>query len=181
MNDPFLGMVQYFAFDFVPRGYAQCAGQLLAIQQNSALFALLGTYYGGNGVSTFALPDLRGRSVVGQSNTHTIGEKFGTTSVTLSTLNMPSHTHSAPSIPIPANSAAGDGPNPQNTYPAGFVAGGRGTAGSMYSASAGASQFMAAPSVTVANAGQGAPVSIQNPFLVVNACIATQGLFPSRN
>lgn len=178
MDSPFLGMVQYFAFNFAPKGYALCNGAQLSIAQNQALFALLGTMYGGNGQTTFALPDLQGRSVTGQSSSHTIGEKYGVPSVTLLTSNMPAHTHVVPGIANPAftNTRGGGNINlPSPNYPA------NPTAGNMYSATQGRSQFLGAPQVTVGNAGSATPLNTQNPYLAVTACIATMGIFPSRN
>src|SRR5687767_9318635 len=98
--EPFLGQIQAFGFNFAPRGWAQCQGQLLAINTNTALFSLLGTTYGGNGQTTFALPDFRGRTMVGQGqgpglSAYTIGQVGGTESVTLTSNNLPAHTHIA--------------------------------------------------------------------------------------
>src|SRR5947209_8060302 len=98
MSQPFLGMIILFCGNFAPRGYALCNGQLLAIAQNTALFSLLGTYFGGNGQTTFALPDLRGRVPVGTGqgpglSNHDLGQLSGSEHVTLTTDQMPSHTH----------------------------------------------------------------------------------------
>ena|SRR5579872_5799024 len=178
MDSPFLGMVQYFAFDWVPKGYTSANGALLSIQQNAALFALFGTFYGGNGTSTFGLPDLRGRSVVGMSNSYTIGEKFGTPTVTLLTTNMPGHTHTVPSLAIGAFVAPGIGGNandPTNAYPASP------SAGTLYGPNPGTNQYLGVPTVTVATAGQSLPFNTQNPYLAITACVSTVGLFPSRN
>jgi len=181
MNSPFLGMVQYFAFDWAPRGYALCNGALLSIQQNAALFSLLGTQYGGNGIQTFALPDLRGRSVVGQSNTFSMGEIFGSTTATMLTTNMPSHTHTA-SGNIAGNSGSGAVADPTGAYPAGLTAG-RGATATLYAAAPGSGQLLGAgsPQMTVNLAGSGQPFSVQNPYLAVTATITLQGIFPSRN
>jgi microcystin-dependent protein len=182
MDSPFLGMVQYFAFDWAPKGYTLCNGALLQVSSNTALFALLGTFYGGNGSSTFGVPDLRGRSVVGQSSSYTIGEKFGTTSVTLLTTNMPMHTHSVPSIPIPSFTNPNRGQGGNTDSPAGAVPS-TPKAGTMYTATAGTNAYLNANAitVTVGTAGQGLPFNTQNPYLAVTACISTVGLFPSRN
>lgn len=179
MNSPFLGSVQYFAFDFAPKGYMSCSGQLLSIQQNAALFALLGTYYGGNGVQTFGLPDLRGRAVVGQGQNFTMGEMFGTPSVTLLTTNMPSHTHTAVGS-ISANNGAGGVTDPTNAYPAGLVPG-RGGVATMYTSTPVSGTNLGTPTVSVAAAGANLPFSTQNPYLAITATIATVGIFPSRN
>jgi microcystin-dependent protein len=178
MDSPFYGMVQYFAFNFAPRGYATCSGQLVSIASNAALFSLLGTYYGGNGTTTFALPDLRGRSVVGQSGIFTMGEVFGSPTATLLTSNMPSHTHTATGQ-IPVNSATGTTTDPTNANPAGAKPA-RG-AHSMYTDTPGASQFLGTPNVTVGVAGNTVPFSVLNPYLAVTATITLQGIYPSRN
>lgn len=181
MDSPFLGMVQYFAFDFVPKGYAACNGALLSIQSNTALFALLGTYYGGNGSTTFGLPDLQGRAVVGQSSSLTIGEKFGNTSATLLTANMPSHTHTVTAT-IPANSSnAGNVAAPAGNYPSAGPSGGRGGTTSLYTPPAQQNGQLGNPTFTVAAAGNGIPFNTQNPYLALTACISTVGIFPSRN
>ena len=178
MDSPFLGMVQYFAFDWAPKGYALANGALLSIPQNSALFALFGTYYGGNGTTTFGLPDLRGRSVIGQSNSHTMGEKFGTPTVTLLTSNIPSHTHLVPTMPVNCNVNArgGNTTDPTNAYPSTPD-----QSETMYAQTSTANANLGAASVTVNPAGQGLPFNTQNPYLAVTATIATVGLFPSRN
>jgi len=182
MDSPFLGMIQYFAFDFTPKYYANCNGALLAIAQNQALFALLGTTYGGNGVQTFALPDLRGRAVVGQSNSHTMGEKYGAPSVTMLTSNMPMHTHSS-SVQIAVNNTAATTNNPTAGYPAIIQTGSRSSfvPSTMYASAPDANTYLGAPTVIVGTTGQNVPFSTQNPYLAVTACIAMQGIFPSRN
>src|SRR5216117_169121 len=98
--EPFIGQIQAFGFSFAPRGWATCSGQILSIAQNTALFSLLGTTYGGNGQTTFALPDLRGRAMIGPGqgpalSSHVLGEVGGTESTTLNPNQMPAHTHTA--------------------------------------------------------------------------------------
>lgn len=165
--DTFLGQIMLVGFDFVPRGWAMCNGQLLSISQNTALFSLLGTQYGGDGQSTFALPDLRGRVPVhkGQGpglRTYTQGETGGTESVTLTTNNLPSHAH--PLI----------GATEQSTdRPSGNVAPAVGGAYGRPSVSAGMTS-MTGP------AGNGQPVENRPPFLAMNYIIALEGIFPSR-
>src|SRR5215472_14207563 len=125
MSLPFLGEIFMFAGNFAPRGYALCNGQLMSIQQNTALFSILGTTYGGNGTTTFALPDLRGRSPIGTGQGPgltdiVLGEMAGTENVTLTTNNMPSHTHSLnadsnpASVSAPAGSVLADSGNAQS-------------------------------------------------------------------
>ena len=91
--DPYLSEIQLFAFDFPPKGWAHCSGQLLPINQNQALFSLLGTTYGGNGQTNFALPDLRGRAAMHEGAGHYLGERSGAEFVTLTTIELPAHTH----------------------------------------------------------------------------------------
>ena len=91
--DPMLGEIQYVGFNFCPRGWAQASGQILPINQNQALFSLLGTAYGGDGRTSFGLPDYRGRTPIGISNNNNLGQKNGSESITLTTENLPAHTH----------------------------------------------------------------------------------------
>lgn len=175
-------MVQYFAFNFVPKGYAACNGALLQIMQNQALFALLGTQYGGNGTTTFGLPDLQGRVIVSQSSGHSMGEKSGVPAATLLTPNMPSHTHTATAtilantnITSPTNVAT-----PAGNYMSGGPSLRGGTTDKLYAAPPSNGQ-LGSPVVTVGNAGGGVPFSTQNPYLALTCGIATVGLFPSRN
>jgi microcystin-dependent protein len=167
--DPLLGEIALFAFPFAPRGWALCAGQLLSIAQNQALFSLLGTTYGGDGITTFGLPDLRGRSIVssGQAlggSDYTLGMKTGTETVTVLPNQLPMHNH--------LFTAATTGSTPDPT-------------GALYAAT-GSMQF--APTATgqlapdaVAQAGSTQPHPNQPPYLVLNYCIALQGIFPSRD
>jgi microcystin-dependent protein len=103
MAEPFLAEIRIMSFAFAPKGWALCDGQVLPINQNQALFALLGTTYGGNGQTTFALPDLRDRIVVGWGGNTVYGERLGANSVTLTEANLPTHTHSLPDVapPVP--------------------------------------------------------------------------------
>lgn len=181
-TEPFIGEVKLFGFNFAPRGYDYCAGQLLSIQSNTALFSLLGTTYGGNGVQTFALPDLRGRIPIGQGQgpglpTYTMGEMTGTTAVTLTTANMPAHNHSAAGITvsIPASTSLGEESSPNGTFLAA-------TTTDFYAPQP--TSGVALGHVNVGGmtgvAGGSIPVSIMQPILVMNYCIATVGIFPSR-
>jgi microcystin-dependent protein len=175
MAEPFIGQIIIAGFNFAPRGYATCDGQLLSIAQNTALFSLLGVTYGGNGQTTFGLPDLRGRVPIHQGQgpgltNRTMGELSGTENVTLLTANLPSHSHS-----LIANSSAGNQGAPV-TGSALAASSARGT--NNYS-SAAPNTVLAAQSV--GNAGNGQPFSIMQPYLVVNYAIALQGIFPSRN
>lgn len=178
----FLGTVLPFGFNFAPRGWATCQGQLLSIAQNTALFSLLGTYYGGNGQTTFGLPNLQGRTILGQGrsttgSTYDIGQMSGTENVTLTTAQMPMHTHAASSaIAVPVYSEGGNTSNPNGTH---FAANAGSNTFSTVAPDANLAPFNA--TVTVSVAGGSQPFSVMNPYLVMNYCIATEGIFPSRN
>ncbi len=168
-QEPFLGQIRAVAFDFAPRGWAQCNGQLLPIAQNQALFALLGTQYGGNGVQTFALPDLRGRTIVGAGLGVGIpeilqGERAGTETTSLTVNNLPSHSHS-----IGANSQAGTTSVPTSNFPANS-----GALDKEYASTS--NSLMAATAPT----GSNQPINNMKPYSTVNYIIALQGVFPSR-
>jgi microcystin-dependent protein len=177
MASPFIAEIKMFAGTFAPRGYAFCNGQLLSISQNTALFSLVGTTYGGNGQTTFGLPDLRGRTPIHAGtgpglSTYVLGQMSGVENVTLLATQMPAHTH-AVSIGASTNP-------PLESSPAGaVVAGATEQSGPLYASAASANATMAAP--TVATAGGSQPHSIVQPYLVVNFIIATQGIYPSRN
>jgi microcystin-dependent protein len=171
-----------FAGNFAPRGYALCQGQTMSIQQNAALFAILGTTYGGNGVTTFQLPDLRGRGPVHAANGPGIqpvvlGQAGGTQNATLTIGNMPSHNHNAT---VKINAAADGRAGTDN--PAGAVPD-TGSGLSFYAASPDGTTKMNAgmATMTVGVAGGSVPVSIMNPYLGINYIIALVGIFPSRN
>lgn len=176
MLDPFLGMIAIFGFNWAPRGWANCNGQLLAIAQNQALFALLGTQYGGNGTTTFALPDLRGRTPVGVGTgpglrTYTQGETVGTSSVSISIGNMPAHNH-----PIMAASETGDSATPENAFWANT-----GSADREYKTAPSGGTIVPMNSQMVGFSGGSQPFSIMQPYQTVNYCIALVGIFPSRS
>jgi microcystin-dependent protein len=170
--DQYLGEIQMFAFSFAPKFWATCSGQLLPLNQNQALFSLLGAQFGGNGITNFALPDLRGRSMVGFGSGGTlpeivIGQSGGTLSATLVEANMPSHTHA---VTVPVNTAIGT---------ASSVVGNRIAASpNAFKSNVQNGSFL--KGVTAENTGQSIPFSIQNPYLGINHCIALTGIFPSR-
>lgn len=167
MASPFIGQIHMFSFNFPPRGWALCNGQLLAINQNQALFSILGTTYGGNGTTNFALPNLQGRTPLhfgqgpGVSN-RTLGQTGGAENVTLLATQMPSHIHTAS-----ANSAAPNAGSPAGNF---WAAG-------VYSASSNTTMNPAA----LSNTGGNQPHPNLSPYLTVSFCIALQGIFPSRN
>ncbi len=181
-TEPFIGEIKIFGFDFAPRFYANCMGQIMAISQNTALFSLLGTTYGGNGQTTFALPDLRGRMPIGQGQgpglpIYSMGELGGTTNVTLLSNNMPIHNHAATGINvrIPVTAASEDS-SATNNYIGNAV-------NDTFGPAASATNSLGAPVVSgsTALAGGSQPFSILNPYLTINYSIALQGIFPSRN
>jgi microcystin-dependent protein len=178
--DPLLGSIVMVAFNFAPRGWALCEGQLLSIAQNTALFSLLGTTFGGNGQTTFALPDLRGRVPLhpGQGRglpAYQLGQVGGAASVTLTTANLPQHNH--PFAPTVSNASA-DQTDPTSGIPAVANTGSRGSSTPAYtrnaSTGAGAQQ-------TTGTTGSGTPVNTEPPYLGLNFIIALEGIFPSRN
>src|SRR5215471_12914452 len=168
MAEPFLGEIRIFAFSFAPRGWALCQGQVMSIAQNTALFSLLGTTYGGNGQTTFALPDLRGRAPMHFGNGFVQGESAGSEQVTLTLQQIAPHTHLANCNATGSNSQA----SPGGAYWSAD------TAGNLpYTNAGGGSMAPQAMSIT----GGSQPHDNMMPSLVVNYCIALSGIFPSRS
>lgn len=182
--EPFIGQIQPFGFNFAPRGWATCDGQLLSIASYTALFSLIGTMYGGDGRTTFALPDLRGRSAMHQGRgpgltNRVIGQSSGSEINYLTVSNMPSHNHAAVGtvksyFTPPTGGGTSNNPNGSN------FSGSSGT--NVYTTQA-PNGTMAAEnvSVVVGYNGGNTPVNNLQPFLVVNYCIALVGIFPSRS
>ncbi len=173
--DAYIGTIMPVAFPYAPRGWTSCEGQLLSISQNQALFSLIGTAYGGDGVQTFGLPDLRGRVIVGQGQSasgqqYSTGEKGGTYQTTLSLNQMPAHNHA---IIVRCNAMAASTGDPSNAY---FGGGGPATYDSAQD-----NTVMNQGSVTAIPAGLGVPIPLTNPVLPMYYCINTIGLFPTRN
>ena len=165
MAEPFLSEIRLVSFNFAPKGWAMCNGQLLPINQNQALFSLLGTTFGGNGMTNFALPDLRGRTPIHVGSGHTLGERAGSQAHTTSIAELPTHLHvlNASTTPAETNVATGGYLAVQNnTYaaPQNLVA--------------------MAPAAVSNTGGSQAHLNMQ-PFLALNFCIALQGIFPSPN
>lgn len=167
MADPFLAEIRIMSFGFAPKGWALCDGQLLPINQNQALFSLLGTTYGGDGRVNFALPDLRSRVPIHEGNGHTLGERGGEQAHTLTSAELPTHIHTANASSSQGNSVVPTGAvlaSPLNqTY--------RPQDNSLTSLIPG----------TVTNAGGSQAHQNMQPFLTLNFCIALQGIFPSPN
>jgi microcystin-dependent protein len=165
MAEPFLSEIRLFAFNYPPKGWGLCNGQLLPINQNQALFSLLGTTYGGDGRVNFALPDLRGRMPMHVGAGHTLGERAGAEAVTLNVSQLPEHTHALNASSLNANTRD----------PTGHVL-------------AAANNLYAAPSnltplepSSVTNVGGSQAHQNMHPFLTLSFCIALQGIFPSPN
>lgn len=166
MSEPFLAEIKIVSFNFPPKGWAFCNGQLLPINQNQALFSLLGTTYGGDGRVNFALPDFRGRVPLHVGNGHILGERGGEEAHTLTMTEMPAHIHQ-----VSCNTAAGNLPNGSNNF---------------WSSLAAQPYTAVAPNATmnpaaVTNAGGSQAHENRSPYLVLNFIIALQGIFPSRN
>lgn len=171
MSEPFLADIRIFGFNFAPRGWATCDGQLLPINQNQALFALIGTFYGGDGRTTFALPDLRGRAAIHFGPGYTQGQKGGEETHALSVREMPLHGHGAQAT---SQTPAG------TTQEGGLLAptGGGRRPITPYGAPASPTPLVAG---TIGNQGASQPHQNMQPYQVLNFCIALQGVFPSRN
>ena len=173
MSEPFLAEVRIMGFNFAPRGWALCDGQILPINQNQSLYSLLGTTYGGDGRTSFALPDLRGRTPihVGRSNggeSHTLGQKSGEETHTLSAAEMPNHDHTAK-----ASTTNADQNNPDGHILAQAL--------NFYVPTATNPTQQEISQATVTNVGGSQAHDNMQPYLALNYCIALQGLFPSRN
>jgi microcystin-dependent protein len=166
MSEPFLSEIKVVSFNFPPKGWALCNGQFLPINQNQALFALLGTTYGGNGQTTFALPNLRGRVPIHVSKEHTLGEAAGSTSVTVNIQQLPTHLHV-----LNASSKQGDLNDPTGAV----------RAKSAQNAYASAQNLVAMNPGVVTSVGGSQPHNNMMPYLALNFIIALQGIFPSQN
>jgi len=173
MSEPFVAEIRIFGFNFAPTGWAQCNGQLMPISQNTALFSLVGTFYGGDGKSTFGLPNLQGSVAVHQGqgpglSPYGVGETGGVENVNLNATQIPGHTHAVNCVSLAGN----------KQQPAGNV---------WAKELTGKKDYNAAPDGTPMNAGAlgpaggDAPHSNLQPYLVLNYCIALQGIFPPRN
>jgi microcystin-dependent protein len=166
MAEPFLSEIRMMSFVFPPKGWALCNGQLLPINQNQALFSLLGTTYGGNGQVTFALPDLQGRVPIHMGNGHTLGERAGEQAHTLSISELPTHSHALQAADNPADT----GTATAQTY-----------LGQAAGAYAPPSNLTAMAASEVGNLGSSQAHLNMQPFLTLSFCIALQGIFPSQN
>lgn len=178
---PFLGEIVMYSFNFAPKGWAQANGQFLPINQNQALFSILGTTYGGNGQTTFALPDLRGRTAMHRGNGHTLGERAGEEFHTLITQEMPQHFHFMQAYNGNADTGAAAVPPTNNSFANNAFAvpaGGGSTPVNRYSNAAPTGSLL---NGAISLVGGSQPHENRQPFGVVNFCIALTGVFPSQN
>lgn len=202
MSDPFLGEIRMVGFTFAPYGWAMCQGQVMSISQNQALFSLFGTTYGGNGQTTFGLPDLRSRSPVGTGTGLGLspiepGDQGGEEAITLTMSQLPAHTHTATTtggvsvtgpVAIPATATTtGEGAIPTTSTVLGPVGEG-GRPGTLYSTAAPTTTLapfnvtLTGPGPTVTNSvtGSSLPTPLRNPYLGLTCIVALQGVFPTR-
>ena len=188
--DPFLGQIQPFGFNFAPRGWAKCDGQLMSIASNSALFSLLGCTFGGDCRTTFAMPDLRGRSIVHIGHgpglsTITWGERGGTEQLYVTQANMPSHSHSLmdglANVTVYTTEDTGEALNESDGGANGLSTGG--TTPTIYQESPTTGDKIGGVTIsgTTTSSGGNIPLQSRNPFLGINVCIAQVGIFPSRS
>lgn len=172
MAEPFISEIRIMSFNFAPRGWATCDGQLLPINQNQALFSLLGTTFGGNGQTNFGLPDNRGRTPIHVGNGHTLGERAGEQAHTLSISEIPTHIHGLSGTSANATTNIPDGSSAisqwANTSP-----------NQAYNGSG--QNLVAMNSATLGNVGGSQAHLNMQPFLTLNFCIALQGIFPSQS
>lgn len=173
MSEPFVGEIKIFPYTFAPKGWAYCNGQLLSVSQNSALFSLLGTTYGGNGTSNFALPNLQGRVPIGAGtgpglSSRPLGQSSGSGAVTLTIPGIPLHNHT-----LAGESVDGTQRTVNNAYPA--------QSGSLFSYQDATSPLVQMNGAAVANSGSSQSHSNMQPYLGVNYCIALVGIYPSRS
>jgi microcystin-dependent protein len=166
MAEPFLSEIRIMSFNFAPKGWALCNGQLLPINQNQALFSLLGTTFGGDGRVNFALPDLRARVPMHVGNGHTLGERAGAPAQTLNLMQMAMHTHAV----LASTAASGGADNPTNDF--------LGSASNVYSAPVNLTTMNPG---TITATGGSQPHENRQPYLGLSFCIALQGIFPSPN
>jgi microcystin-dependent protein len=170
MGQPYIGEIRIVGFNFAPLGWAECNGQLLSIAQNDALFALIGTTFGGDGQTTFALPDFQGRAALGAGNSFILGEVAGTETETLTVNQIPAHSH-----PMGASAGAGSSTSPTSGSYATIANGARNDR--LYGAASGQS---ASPTM-LSNVGGNQPHDNMGPFLTLRYIIALEGVFPPQN
>ena len=173
MSDPFVAEIKIFSFQYAPKGWAFCNGQSMPINQNAALFSLLGTMYGGNGTTNFSLPNLQERTPVHMSAQFPQGTVGGESTHRLSVAEIPQHNHGLNAV-APAN-GSGNVNNPSNAFLSNSAP------AEIYNSGAGSPALVPMAGSAVSMFGNGEPHENMQPFLVVNFCIALQGIFPSRS
>lgn len=189
--DPYLGQIQAFGFNFAPVGWVPCDGSLYSISEYNALFALIGDIYGGNGQTNFAVPDLRGRTIVGTGqgaglSNIIIGETGGVEQVTLLTSNMPAHTHAMTGVLVQTVIQTVDNTNESSDSDnGGNVLGTSGSMPSIYRESSSGNDYLGGVTSTISGTtsvvGSSLPFDSRSPYLGMNYCIAVEGIFPSRD
>lgn len=178
--EAYIGTICQFGFNFAPRNWAFCAGQIIAISSNTALFSLLGTTFGGNGTSTFGLPNFQGITPNGQGtgpglSPYVMGQSAGNTTITLTAQNLPAHSHPL-TVQLNANNNRATESAPANNFPA------YNDTDTIYAGTPGNNEFMKGTAAfTINSQGGNQPMTIQRPYLTLNFCICQYGIFPSRN
>jgi len=180
--ESFVGSVFAFGFNFAPIGWLPCDGRLIAISEYEVLYALIGTTYGGNGTTTFAVPNLQGRVPIGVGqgpglSNYVLGQAAGTESVTLTSANLPGHTHPVLTATIPASATNGESADPTGRY-FGLA---NATTTQVYATTSSTGINMAANTSASGSTGSNLPIEIMNPYQVVSYCICTQGIYPTQN
>lgn len=179
----YLGNVISVAFNYAPADFLPCDGRLLQINQYEALYTLMGTVFGGDGVQTFGLPDLRGRAPVhmgqgtGLSN-YVLGQKAGTSSVTMTSGQLPAHTHGTSQMKMQVNTTS---PATTNNPAKAYLSMPDPSLGNMYTPPGGAGVYYGATATPLSPVGNSLPIDIRNPFVAINYIICVQGLFPTRS
>jgi len=179
--DGFIGEIRLFAPNFAPQSWLICAGQLMAISQNQVLFSILGTTYGGNGFTTFALPDLRGKAPIGEGqgpglSVYTLGQQTGVTAYSLTGSNLPAHNHTiSGTISMRTTTAVADSETPGGNYFA------NDTSTKFDTQNDGTTMKPANVNLVAGNAGSGVPVNNMMPYIAMNYIICQSGVFPARN
>jgi len=181
-SNPYLGQLMFEPYTFVPKGWAFCDGQIMSISQNTALFSLLGTFYGGDGRSTFALPDMQGRVPVMQGqgpglSLYNQGQSGGAETVTLTTANLPAHSHS---MSLNAGTVSASSATANSAVPTGHALANTGHNPAYASTAPDVNLATVTLNGSTGAVGGGLPVGIRSPYLVVNCAIALQGVFPPR-
>jgi microcystin-dependent protein len=176
MSEPFLAEIRIIGFNFAPRGWAYCDGQILPINQNQSLYSLLGTTYGGDGRTTFALPDLRSRTPIHMGDGHTLGQKSGAETITLTAAQLAAHTHAVKGTATLADNR-GTGPNANRSFATTDEVG-EPTPDPIYGSAA---NMVAMQNTIIPNVGGSQAHNNMQPYLTLGFVIALQGLFPSRN